>query len=181
MGFGRYVEEYILHHKLDQHPGGVVLGGCSMGGAISLAVALRGRIKLRGLVLIGTFGSCRHLPRWQRVCAPLRGSFRCAWAARVLACGARSRLFGHITPPEADWLISCRIDRTQRYFASAVKALTTQEQIAAAKELRVPTLVLHGTRDRVLPHAAAWNSRKPSPARNSSRSRMQATRYFHES
>jgi len=94
---------------------------------------------------------------------------------------ARSRLFGHITPPKPIGLISCRIDRTQRYFASAVKALTTQEQIAAAKELRVPTLVLHGTRDRVLLTRPAWNSRKPSPARNSSRSRMQATRYFHES
>src|SRR5439155_17219782 len=29
LGFGRYVEEYIFAHNLHQHPGGVVLGGCS--------------------------------------------------------------------------------------------------------------------------------------------------------
>ena len=155
MGFGRYVEEYILSHKLDQHPGGVVLGGCSMGGAISLAVALRGRVKLRGLVLIGTFGSCQHLAKWKRVCAPLAWLIPMRAGRRVFwYVVSRSKLFGNIQPAEADWLISCKLPRTQRYFAAAVKALTTQEQIAAARSLNIPTLVLHGTDDRVLPYVA---------------------------
>ena len=153
--FGRYVEEYILARKLDQRPGGVILGGCSMGGAISLAVALRGRVKLRGLVLLGTFGSCRHLPKWQRVAAPL------AWWV-PLKTGrkffwhvvARSKFFGAISRDEASWLISCKIERNQKYFAHAVMALTTQEQVQASRGIDIPTLVVHGTEDYVLPHAA---------------------------
>jgi non-heme chloroperoxidase len=153
--FARYVEEYILAAGLDQQPGGLVLGGCSMGGAISLAIALRGRVKLRGLVLIGTFGSCRHLPRWQRVAAPLShvipmGLMRAvAWTVV-----ARTPLFGTVTPKEAEWLISYKIKRTQRYFAAAVMALTRQEQVQAAGALKLPTIVLHGTHDKVLPYAA---------------------------
>ena len=155
LAFGRYVEEYILAHKLEQHPGGVILGGCSMGGAISLAIALRGRVKLRGLVLLGTFGSCQHLPRWQRIAAPLAWIMPLRIGRKVFwHITSRSRMFGQISPDEASWLVSCKIERSQRYFAHAVKHLTTQEQIAAAKSLSLPTLVLHGTDDRVLPHAA---------------------------
>ncbi len=153
--FARYVEAYIQARKLDQHPGGVVLGGCSMGGAISLSVAIRARVKLRGLVLIGTFGSSRHLPRWQRAAAPL------AWVLpmglmRKLAWQmvARTRFFGAVSPHEADWLVSCKIKRSQRYFGHAIAALTRMEHIPDAARLRVPTLVLHGTHDHVLPHAA---------------------------
>src|SRR5207249_1228938 len=76
-GFGHFapaVEAYIKSRQLEQRPGGVVLGGCSMGGALTLAVAVRGNVQLRGLVLLSTFGSSRHLPRWQRALAPL------AWA-----------------------------------------------------------------------------------------------------
>jgi pimeloyl-ACP methyl ester carboxylesterase len=153
--YARYVEEYILDRRLDRRPGGVILGGCSMGGAMTLAVALRGRVKLRGLVLIGTFGSARHLPVWQRVCAPL------AWVlpmglARQAAWQmvARSRMFGTVTTEEADWLVSNKARRNQRYFGNAVKVLTRMEQIEAARKLTLPTLVLHGTKDVVLPHAA---------------------------
>ncbi len=153
--FGRYVEEYILARKLDQRPGGVILGGCSMGGAISLAVALRGRVKLRGLVLLGTFGSCLHLPKWQRIAAPLAWFVPLRAGRRVFwHIVARSNFFGQIKRDEASWLVSCKLERTQRYFANAVKALTTQEQIAASRALKLPTLIVHGTKDHVLPHAA---------------------------
>lgn len=154
-GFSRLVEEYIIAKGLDRHPGGVVVGGCSMGGAVSLSLALRGRVKLRGLLLIGTFGSCQHLPRFQRFIAPL------AWLIPVhLVHGivgkriARSKAFGEVSPEEIEWLVSIKQQRSQRYFGSAVAALTRQEQIAAARTLTIPTLVLHGTDDRVLPLAA---------------------------
>ena len=61
--FARHVEDYIRATRLEERAGGVVLGGCSMGGAVSLAVALRGRVRLRGLILLGTFGNCVHV-RW---------------------------------------------------------------------------------------------------------------------
>jgi pimeloyl-ACP methyl ester carboxylesterase len=153
--YARYVEDYILERKLDRRRGGLILGGCSMGGALSIAIALRGRVKLRGLVLIGTFGSSKHLPAWQRFCAPL------AWVlpmglARQAAWQmvARSRMFGTVTPLEASWLVSNKARRNQRYFGTAVKVLTQMDQIEAARKLKLPTIVLHGTRDIVLPHAA---------------------------
>jgi pimeloyl-ACP methyl ester carboxylesterase len=155
-GFARHVEDYIAASGLDRHPGGVVLGGCSMGGALSLCVAIRRRVALRGLVLIGTFGDCRHLPFWQRAGAPL------AWVVpfrvlRILAwhAVAYTSFFGAgVTPAEADWLVACKLRHTQRYFAAAVAALTRQRQTADAAGIKLPTLVLHGTKDMVLPHAA---------------------------
>ena len=70
--FARHVEEYVIAQKLQERPGGFVLGGSSMGGAVSIAICARGRIKPRALVLIGSFANCIHqrLPIWQRVVAP---------------------------------------------------------------------------------------------------------------
>src|SRR5258708_98165 len=115
--FAHSVEAYIKSAKLEERPGGLILGGCSMGGAISLAVAIRGRVKLRGLVLIGTFGSAKHLPFWQRKAAPL------AWFVPMglmrsigyIVIG-NTRLFGHLSRSEAKWMISFKVKRTQRYF-----------------------------------------------------------------
>jgi 3-oxoadipate enol-lactonase/4-carboxymuconolactone decarboxylase len=153
--YARYIEEFIRAQKLEEQPGGVVLGGCSMGGALSLAVAIRGKVKLRGLLLMGTFGACRHLPRWQRLAAPLAWVVPFALVRRIAwHMVARSSFFGSVTPAEADWLVSCKLKRTQTYFGSAVAMLTRQNQISAAGRIGVPTLVLHGTRDRVLPYAA---------------------------
>jgi pimeloyl-ACP methyl ester carboxylesterase len=153
--FARYVEDYIIAQKLDQHRGGVVLGGASMGGAMSLAIATRGRVKLRGLLLIGTFGSCQHLPRWQRAAAPLAHIIPFGMLRKLgwIVLG-RTRLFGRLKTSESRWLISCRLPRNRKYFGHAVAALTRQEQISDAARLALPTLVLHGTRDNVLPFAA---------------------------
>lgn len=151
----RFAEEYIRQCGLDKRPGGVIVGGCSMGGAVSLRLACRQRIKLRGLILIGTFGSCRHLPRWQRIFAPA------AWVLPVTLLRPLARqvvkrtgFFGKIRGEESDWLVSCKLQRTQSYFAHAAAALTQQEQIAEARKLTVPTLVIHGTDDNVLPYCA---------------------------
>jgi len=153
--FARHVEEYIFAQRLDKHPGGLILGGCSMGGAVSLAVAIRGRVPLHGLILIGTFGNAAHLPFWQRLAAPLswylppRTMRR--FAKQVVA---RTSYFGTVNAEEADWLVSCKLDRTRHYFGRAVLALTRQNQIEAARKLSLPTLVLHGTCDNVLPYKA---------------------------
>ncbi|MGD0091167.1 MAG: alpha/beta fold hydrolase [Planctomycetota bacterium] len=152
--FARHAEEYILARKLDHCSGGLVLGGASMGGAISLLVALRGRVKLRGLVLIGTFGSCKHLPRIERALAPLAyvvpyGWMRgCVWLAK--GCLG---LYG-TSMAEARWMASPRIRRTHGYYGRAICGLAGFEQVAAAAKLRLPVLVVHGALDPVLPPAA---------------------------
>ena len=153
--FARFVEEYILAAKLEQCPGGLILGGNSMGGAIALLVAMRGRVRLRGLVLIGTFGSYKHLPVWQRGLAPL------AW---VIPMGAlHSAVWrikgilrtGGVSGEEARWIAATEIKRTRAYFGAAVAALNTLDLIENASKLTLPCVVIHGSKDPVLPHRAA--------------------------
>lgn len=153
--FASHVEAYIKAARLEQRPGGVILSGCSMGGAVSLCTAIRGRVKLRGLILLGTFGNCAHLHWWQRLFAP---------AIRIQPLGlgrkvarhviARTHYFGKIKSDEADWLVDSKLERTRDYFTRAVMALTRQNQIEAAKKLNIPTLIAHGGKDYVLPYAA---------------------------
>jgi pimeloyl-ACP methyl ester carboxylesterase len=154
--FARHVEEYITAARLDQRPGGVVLGGCSLGGAISLAVALRKRVKLRGLVLIGTFGNSAHVNGLSRCFGPLLAHIIPLRLSRAIArlVIARTPFFGRVAARDIDWIVSTRVERTRGYYVRAAEAATRQNQIAAARELALPTLVLHGTRDHVLPYAA---------------------------
>ncbi len=153
--FARYVEEYIRAKKLDEWPGGLILGGNSMGGAVSLLVASRGRVKLKALVLIGTYGSCRQLPAYQRLFAPLayvvpmRVLRKFSWALR-----GNARLLT-ATPEEGRWMGSPFIRRTFGYYGRAVGALTCMELLDGAKNLAIPTLIVHGTHDPVLRPAAA--------------------------
>ncbi|HLX62643.1 MAG TPA: alpha/beta hydrolase [Planctomycetota bacterium] len=153
--FARHVEEYVLARNLDKRPGGFVIGGSSMGGAISLAVCLRRRVKPRALVLIGTFGNCRHLPIYQRVLAPLSWVLPFDFGKRTLRVSARLLAkTGSAFFRDLSYMAQEHFPRTQGYYGRAIMALTRQNQIPAAKNLALPTLVLHGMRDWVLPHKA---------------------------
>jgi pimeloyl-ACP methyl ester carboxylesterase len=122
-----------------------------MGGAVSLALAIRGRVKLRGLMLIGSFGSTRKMRFWRRCCMgmiPLSSP----WLARKLAAPLLRNgiLFGRFSRAEADLLIPAkRFD--YRYYCCAMRMLSRMNQIEAARQLKIPTLVIHGTHDIVLP------------------------------
>ncbi|MCY3022509.1 MAG: alpha/beta hydrolase, partial [Planctomycetota bacterium] len=161
--FARYVEEYILARRLDQRPGGLILCGVSMGGAMSLMIAVRRRVRLRGLILISTFGSCKHLPRLHRVLAPLAWVLpmaffrRCAWLLSPTVPGHA------VSREEARWMATPGIRRPLSYFGRAVGALTRLELVEAAKELRLPVLVVHGMRDGVVPAAAARELQESIP------------------
>ena len=153
--FARHVEEYIIANKLEQRPGGFVLGGSSMGGSMTLAVTLRGRVKPRALVLIGTFGNAKHLPLYQRVLAPL------SWVLPMDFSKRMARKFGRmIKNPRSAYLKDLQYlgrehaYRSHGYYGRAIRALTRQNQIPDAKSIALPTLVLHGKRDWILPHEA---------------------------
>lgn len=152
--FARYVEAYILERQLDQRPGGLVLGGASMGGAISILVAARRRVKPRALVLLGSFGSCKHLPAAQRLLAPLAYVIPMAFLWRCSWRWGRT-LYGSVTREEALWVTSPRIRRPMSYYGRAVAALTRLELMGDVRTLEQPMLIAHGTRDNVLPLAAA--------------------------
>ena len=152
--FARYVEEYILACHLGEGPGGLVLGGASMGSAISLLAALRQRVRVRGLVLLGALGSCRHLPLYQRLLAPLAYVIPYGFL-RESVWRAKGRLGLYATTvEEAHWMANPLLRRTHGYFGRAVCALTRLELTEEAKGLRLPTLVVHAALDPVLPLAA---------------------------
>ena len=152
--FACYVEAYITAHKLDRRPGGIVLAGTSMGGALSLAIAARGRVKLRGLALIGTFGSWKQLQSWKRIATSFGWTVP-SWLLRRCARPmlANTNLLGRFSREEADWMVPTP-RFTRAYFQNALRALQQMDQLDAAKKLSIPTLVLHGTDDIVLPHRA---------------------------
>ena len=154
--FARHVEEYILQRGLDRRPGGLILGGCSMGGAISLQICLRGRVKPRALLLLGSFANCRHLPLYQRLLAPLSYVLPISMGKRCLKVllSTFGEKFGGARGEGMRWMTSGKLQRTHGYFGRAIMALTRQNQIEQARKLSIPTLVLHGARDWVLPPAA---------------------------
>ncbi|HLX59820.1 MAG TPA: alpha/beta hydrolase [Planctomycetota bacterium] len=153
--FARHVEEFVLDRRLDRRPGGFVIGGSSMGGTVSLNVCLRGRVKPRGLVLIGSFANAKRLPLYQRMLAPLSWILPINLVKRLVKKAAsRGNKVAGFTPEELKWLVSTRIQRTNGYYGRAIMALTRQNQLPAARNLKLPALVLHGTDDWVLPHAA---------------------------
>lgn len=153
--FARHVEEYIIANKLEQRPGGFILGGSSMGGALSVAICLRGRVKPRALVLIGTFANSKHLPFWQRFLAPLSWVLPFDFSKRMTRVMARM-----IKSPKSayyrdlQYLAGEHVYRSHGYYGRAIMALTRQNQIPQAQSIALPTLIVHGTRDWVLPHAA---------------------------
>lgn len=150
--FARYYETYIEAAGLNRHPGGVVLVGSSMGGAISLLMSLRGNFNQRGLVLAGTFGSCKHLNSFQRWAWPLSWiipELAVRYFAKPMLRG--SDTFGRFSEEEVEFMLGCITIPSRGYFVRAARALTRLDLLSRAHEVKVPTLILHGTEDRVLP------------------------------
>lgn len=130
----------------------VYLLGHSMGGAVAFATALRLQHALRGMVLSApALATEPAVPKWQEwlvrglsVVAPNTGVL-------TLPPGAVSRDPSVVRRYESDPLVHHR----------AVPARTLVELLAAmqgfpagARELRLPTLILHGTADKLVPLAA---------------------------
>jgi pimeloyl-ACP methyl ester carboxylesterase len=153
--FSRHVEEYILSKGLDKRPGGFVIAGSSMGGAVGLNLCLRSHLKPRALVLMGSFANAAHLPIYQRALAPLARYLPIDIARRMgrTIAGRFDRVCG-IKGADVRWMVADSMRRSRGYYDRAIMALTRQNQIPDARGLKLPTLVIHGTDDWVLPHAA---------------------------
>jgi pimeloyl-ACP methyl ester carboxylesterase len=123
-----------------------------MGGAVSLLVALRRKVELRGLVMVGSYGHCRHLSAYQRRLA--RSSWILPGFLIPLFAGPMLRTsstFGRFSRAEADFMLSCVRLPSHGYLVRAATALHKLDLLEGARQLHLPALIVHGTDDRVLP------------------------------
>jgi len=143
----------LAEHARAQHPGlRLFLLGHSMGGTVALAYALRHQAKLAGLALSAPLAALEAAP------LPLRV------VARALSVVAPT---AGVYDVEAEG-VSRDLDEVRAYdedplvYRGKLPARTVQEiadTIAgfhdAVPSLTLPTLVMHGTADRIVPIAAA--------------------------
>jgi pimeloyl-ACP methyl ester carboxylesterase len=162
--FAAYLETYIRAHGLENRPGGVVLLGTSMGGAVSMLTALRKNVKISGLMLVGTFASRKHLSFVQRNLAPF------AWLMSrglMMSIGRKqlfhTKVFGAFNYEEATYMLKCLNYHSNSSLYRAATGLTRLDLLKDIKAIETPTLVLHGTHDHVLPHAAGEEISKTIP------------------
>jgi len=137
-GYAAVVEALLEREGL----AGVILAGHSMGGAIALAVALRGRVRLGGLGLIGTGARLRVHP-----------DFLAAAAAGEAPAPMPGLMFGPEAPPE---LVAA--ERAELGSAAASGALDKDlracdgfDASQGLGSLTLPAAVIVGSADRMTP------------------------------
>jgi pimeloyl-ACP methyl ester carboxylesterase len=163
--------------------GRATLIGNSLGGAVALDTALRTPLRVTKLVLVDCAGLGAGVPLWWRLTTaqlfrlpPLAGP-----AARVLPKPLLERVVGQVYsglvfhhPGEVD--AACARDFAAHYGSAAqvrhlfdlghtiVRELASGRLLAGAGALRVPTLIVWGTHDRMVPvaHGMALRQRVPT-------------------
>ena len=152
-----YVESWsVVHDDLEAQLAAVraragdrpiVIYGHSLGGLISLGYVLTDRPKPDAVVLSSpAIGDA--VPRWKRAVAKLLGRVAPRVEIKNDFDGAHlSRDSAVADAYLADALI---VDRTTTRFAAAAFAEQDRVQVALG-ELAIPTLVMHGTADRIVP------------------------------
>ncbi len=149
--FAAWVEEFIQSAGIAQP----VLCGHSMGGAVALEVALRARIPVRALVLLGSGARLRVAPA---LLSQLETDFE--GGAQTVA----SYCFAELTDERAQWVAQCmqRVgrDQTLRDY-HACDAFDVLDRLG---EISVPLLALTGERDVMTPpkYAHALACRVPN-------------------
>lgn len=136
-----------------QHPGApVYLLGHSMGGAVAFASALRLQSSLRGLVLSApALATGDAVPRLQELFVRLLSVIAPDTGALALPASAVSRDPSVVARYESDPLVHHKSipARTLVELLDAMRGFP-----ASAAQLRLPTLILHGTADQLVPLAA---------------------------
>lgn len=136
-----------------EHPAApVFMLGHSMGGAVAFASALRLQHRLRGLILSApALATDRPVPRLQEAFVRLLSVVAPGTGALTLPPDAVSRDPSVVARYAADPLVHHKAIPA-RTLVELLGAM--QEFPASASSLRLPTLVLHGTADRLVPLAA---------------------------
>lgn len=168
----RWLQEFL--DALGLHR--VVLVGLSMGGAIALGYTLEHPHRVEGLMLVASYGFTPRVPfhgvAWWLLRTPLarglrwvrRSSLAARWALRFLVGDLRT------VPPDlvADALAAVR-DRTSRdVFYSWLRTELRRDRVRTCyldrlSEVRVPVLLVHGDRDRVVPVAGSQEAARRIP------------------
>jgi pimeloyl-ACP methyl ester carboxylesterase len=148
--FADAIEQYVEQESLQD----VIACGHSMGGAVALAVALRGRIQLRGIALLGAGARLRVAPD---ILQDLQSDFQTT--VRNLA----SLFFAEASEERIEWaagsMLSVGADQTLRDF----RACNAFDVLARLSEIRVQLLALTGEHDVMTPpkYALALADRVP--------------------
>jgi pimeloyl-ACP methyl ester carboxylesterase len=128
-----------------------LLIGHSLGGAVAITLATQRMADVRGLMLLST---CARLPAVATSVQWLWGSMPAALRRMVFFHSAKELLFAGGASPAAialgmQELRACRAQT----LATDVAIARAMDLRAAAADLRVPTLILCGSRDRITPPA----------------------------
>jgi pimeloyl-ACP methyl ester carboxylesterase len=149
------VEEYCQHERLERP----ALLGSSFGGAVATLVALRGRVPLHALVLAGPVLSRRQIPFATTLFVDVLEAPDPL--ARLLSPLAAAVMGGFALDREGrDELVREARHFTGRELKRRLVALTRTDLFPRLGAVEAPTLVLHGSRDLLVP----WRSARRAAA-----------------
>ena len=129
--------------------------GLSLGGCVALALALGAPERVRSLVLVNTFARLRP--------AGMRSAMRMARRVTLLCTAPMSVVAAHVArglfprPDQRDQYlaaVSRLAANPRRTYLAAMLALARFDVSARLGEIRTPTLVVVGDRDRTIPPSA---------------------------
>ena len=129
--------------------------GISLGGCVALALALAAPERVRSLVLVNAFARLRP--------AGMRGGMRMARRVALLCTAPMSVVAAHVArglfprPDQRDQYLAAvarLAANPRRTYLAAMLALARCDVTARLGEIRAPTLVVVGDRDRTIPHSA---------------------------
>ncbi len=140
-----------------------VLGGNSLGGEIAWRLAAAAPARVAGLVLVDTAGPAftpESVPIGFRIArVPLLAMVSQWWLPRELVAWSVADVFGdpaRVTPALVDRHFELALRAgNRRALAQRLQQMRSGDDVAALDRLNVPTLILWGGRDRLIPPSTA--------------------------
>jgi pimeloyl-ACP methyl ester carboxylesterase len=149
----RWVESYMDAAKIER----AVVVGWSLGGGVSLSLALRAPKRVAALVLIGSIGTEMPVPRMlglMRYRPFTELVVRASKSPGFRRAMARGIFHPSFTPSEhlvdRNWP-SWRIRGRVQYLRALMNSIDMKPLEARLPEVSVPTYVIHGTADAIVP------------------------------